>query len=139
MIQIAIELQKKNRTKIIAAIKTFGITNLFSTDSPVEHVSAFDPAYLFFVGALQDKLGGTKRAIYKKCPEVGFIFITIGLTISETAQILIHEYSHHLAQADHNHILFELYKEHLTDEFRKGFEEFFRGGGGCTYDGERED
>ncbi len=96
------------------------------------------PAYLFFVGHLQDKLGGTKRAIYKKCPEVGFIFITVGLTISETAQILIHEYAHHLAQADHNHILFELYKEYLIDEFRKGFDDFYHKGGGCKDDGERE-
>lgn len=95
------------------------------------------PAYLFFVGQLHDALGGTKRAIYKKCPEVGFMFITIGLTISETAQILIHEYAHHLAQADHGHILFELYKEHLTDKFREGFLDFYKGGG-KEYDGERE-
>lgn len=83
------------------------------------------PAYLFFVGQLQDKLGGTKRAIYKKCPEVGFMFITIGLTISETAQILIHEYSHHLSQTNHNFVMFELWKEHLTEKFREGFEDFY--------------
>jgi hypothetical protein len=96
------------------------------------------PAYLFFVGKLQDKLGGDKRAIYKKCPEVGFIFITIGLTISETAQILIHEYAHHLAQSDHQFVMFELWKEYLIEKFREGFLDYYKGGG-KDYDGERED
>jgi hypothetical protein len=87
---------------------------------------------------LQDKLGGDKRAIYKKCPEVGFIFITIGLTISETAQILIHEYAHHLTQCDHQFVMFELWKEYLIEKFREGFLDYYKGGE-KDYDGERED
>jgi hypothetical protein len=47
------------------------------------------------------------------------IVLDSDLDFVEAATVLIHEYAHLLSQADHGFLMYELWREHLREEFKR--------------------
>lgn len=52
-------------------------------------------------------------------PAFGVILLDSTVDEFEIVPVLIHEYAHHLSQQNHGFTMFELWKEHLTQEYER--------------------
>ena len=64
-------------------------------------------------------LGGYTLSAMKDKPAFGIIILDDFLMAHEVMPVLIHEYAHHLSQQNHGFKMFELWREHLTNEYER--------------------
>ncbi len=98
----------------------------------------YPPVFVTFVeGLKKDKETVAKGGyghIQGETETRGIIYLNGNLEWNEAVTVMIHEYAHHLSQQNHGFVMYELWREHLREEFVRRYEDYVRGETDQGYD-----